>query len=435
MEASRLGGVFFRPAEAGNHSRGAGHLFRAGEKKYRGVKDEDMAEQEETEVAVNYLVSGGVVAYQRAIAHAVGDALAGLLFSQLWYWTGRQPEERQGWFFMTQEQIFAETAITRREQESSRRKLRGLGILEEERRGHPAKLWFRINVRAVIQLVEKTAFRQNGGKRHTRMAENAILGWPKTPCKDGGKRHTSKITSKSSSENSAAPRGKIAVEPEGQEESQAGSRQVSVCSEKDSDGEFGIGADAAALTETLVSHGVGRSVADKLARLKPEICKRCLEYLPYAKCRTTKGAWLANAITQEFGPPAAYEQAVAERRKQEEIARRERDEDARQRAEDGSQRRRNERLIEIYEEIEKRRPEAYSAFVDYLQKERARVEHFARNLSAAGKEKCLLAFDSQERRLELFAEWVARNGSLLVADIRSAAGAMPSPGSGCDASE
>ena len=54
-------------------------------------------DRKDSELALNYLVSAGVVAYQRAIAHAVGDALAGLFFSQLWYWAGRQPDDRDGW--------------------------------------------------------------------------------------------------------------------------------------------------------------------------------------------------------------------------------------------------------------------------------------------------------------------------------------------------
>lgn len=62
-------------------------------------------------------------------------------------------------------------------------------------------------------------------------------------------------------------------------------------------------ADYSALARELVSHGVGRSVAERLARTKPAVCRRCLEYLPYAKWKTTKGAWLSSAIELEFGPP------------------------------------------------------------------------------------------------------------------------------------
>ena len=93
-----------------------------------------MADQDDTNAIVNYLLSEGIVAYQRGLARAVGDHSAGLLLSQFWYWAERQPEERDGWFFMTQEQIYDETVLTRREQETARRKLRDLGVLEKEGR-------------------------------------------------------------------------------------------------------------------------------------------------------------------------------------------------------------------------------------------------------------------------------------------------------------
>jgi len=155
--------------------------------------------KQDTEVALGHLMSGGVVAYQRAVAHAVGDALAGLLFSQLCYWSGRQPDDRDGWFYMTQAQIFEETAISRREQETSRRKLRSLGILEECLRGHPAQLWYRINIPAVVDLLEKAGGSRPGGKRQASMAESAKLEWRKAPNWNGGKRQTlSKNTTKRS---------------------------------------------------------------------------------------------------------------------------------------------------------------------------------------------------------------------------------------------
>src|SRR5262249_34336660 len=54
---------------------------------------------------------------------------------------------------------------------------------------------------------------------------------------------------------------------------------------------------AAALIEELVGHGVGRAAAMRFVREKPETCRRCLEYLPYAKLKSTRGAWLASIST------------------------------------------------------------------------------------------------------------------------------------------
>ena len=37
------------------------------------------------------------------------------------------------------------------------------------------------------------------------------------------------------------------------------------------------------------------------------MCLRaCLAYLPHAQVKTSKGAWLANAIRDEYGPPPAF---------------------------------------------------------------------------------------------------------------------------------
>ena len=107
-----------------------------------------MSDRTDSEAIVSYLLGGGVVAYQRALARAVGSHSAGLLLSQFWYWSEKLPEERDGWFYKTQDEIYDETVMTRWEQETARRKLRELGILEEAKRGVPAKLWFRIEEEA-----------------------------------------------------------------------------------------------------------------------------------------------------------------------------------------------------------------------------------------------------------------------------------------------
>lgn len=61
-------------------------------------------------------------------------------------------------------------------------------------------------------------------------------------------------------------------------------------------------------------------MARRLAGEKPEVCRQCLDYLPYADYRTTPGAWLAHAIRDEYGPPKAYLEAKAAEREQARIA-------------------------------------------------------------------------------------------------------------------
>jgi hypothetical protein len=83
------------------------------------------------------------VAYHPLISRAVGSVTAGVLLSQFLYWTPRVQDE-DGWFYKTQRDIYEETALTRPEQETARKKLKTLGVLEEKNRGVPAKLYFRV---------------------------------------------------------------------------------------------------------------------------------------------------------------------------------------------------------------------------------------------------------------------------------------------------
>jgi hypothetical protein len=351
-------------------------------------------DRHDTELAVHYLIAGGVVAYQRALAHAVGDALAGLLASQLWYWSGRQPEEREGWFFMTQEQIFAETALSRREQETSRRKLRALGILEENRRGRPARLWYRINVKRVVQLIENAAHFKNGGIRQSSMAEGANLGdCTIPPIQSGGIRQTiSKNTSKTSSKTSATADAKP---PRG-----AGA----------------AAADAVeALSSELVAQGVGRATAENLARERPDLCRRYLDYLPYAEVRTTRGAWLTSAIRDEYGPPQGY---VDARRREEQKLAAERlgaAEKSRISQKQARQQAFALRLRQDYALMEKEQGATFLAFMGYLAAERQKAERVAEQLSAPRRAEYLASFESGERRLELFARWRERDADWFAA--------------------
>jgi hypothetical protein len=169
---------------------------------------------------------------------------------------------------------------------------------------------------------------------------------------------------------------------------------------------------AAALVEELVSHGVSRAAAKRFARDKPQVARRCLEYLPYAECRTTKGAWLANAIKDEFGPPPGYERAKSKRAKEEEAARRAHDEDARRSLKEARRSEKAARLREMYGRMEKSQGRAYMAFSEHMASERVRAQQVAAHLSATRRHEYLAAFDTPERRLEIFEQWLKRSTSL-----------------------
>jgi hypothetical protein len=180
------------------------------------------------------------------------------------------------------------------------------------------------------------------------------------------------------------------------------------------------------LIEELVSQGVGRTVAARLAREKPEVCRRCLEYLPYAEVRTTKGAWLANAIRDEYGPPKGFERARKEREAR--SVSRARPQKPRQGHEDARRRANDERLREAYGRMEEARGEAYTAFNDYVEEKRTQAERIASLLSPRRREEHLAAFDEPERRLLLFEEWLrSREGPASQVAISREAAVAPSP--------
>jgi hypothetical protein len=170
--------------------------------------------------------------------------------------------------------------------------------------------------------------------------------------------------------------------------------------------------DAASLVEELVGHGVGRAAAEQLARDKPAVCRRCLEYLPYAQVRTTPGAWLASAIRGEYGPPQGYlrRQAV-------------RPVSAPDTATPGKHGRSpaggrhaviTARLRETYGLLEKTRPDAIAAFTAYLMAEQDRARRFADRLSLRRAEEYLASFNSEEHRLRVFARWLETEGETFV---------------------
>lgn len=107
------------------------------------------------EIETLYQRLGPPVAFHLSLSQLAGSVTAGLLLSQSLYWTshGRDIDLHDGWFHKTQTQWQRETALTRAEQDTARRILRALGVLEESYRGMPRRLWFRVNLMRLGQLL------------------------------------------------------------------------------------------------------------------------------------------------------------------------------------------------------------------------------------------------------------------------------------------
>lgn len=183
---------------------------------------------------------------------------------------------------------------------------------------------------------------------------------------------------------------------------------------------------AATLVEELVSHGVGRAAAKRFTREKPETCRRQLQYLPYARFKTTKGAWLANAIRDEYGPPRGYEDAKVRQA-------RERDAEDRRLARKALQmhglairEEKTARLRAAYRQLETTGGEAFRAFCEYVEQERAKTGRIARHLSPTRRAEVLAAFDCPGQRLELFEAWTNSGSGLPVQRVAPPAPDGPS---------
>lgn len=162
------------------------------------------------------------------------------------------------------------------------------------------------------------------------------------------------------------------------------------------------------LVQELVSQGVGRSVAAELAREKPGVCRQCLEYLPFATVKRSKGAWLANAIRHEYGPPEAYVKS-----KQRSFGRKgEGTGPAESRISHAFdlQRKKTAWLRETYASMAKTQPEAILAFSAFADSERGKAEQVAGLLSPERRAQTLACWEGEERRLELFDRWLIATG-------------------------
>jgi hypothetical protein len=146
------------------------------------------------------VILGSPIAYYTAFARAFGSVEAGIFTSQFFYWYGKG-QNPEGWIYKTQEEIEQETGLTRRNQETARKRLRALGVLEEKRMGAPSRLFYRLNLDHLFGLVNEwtatgalpevqTQPSYDGGSRHRRMADPAIVECTDPPSYDGGIRQS-----------------------------------------------------------------------------------------------------------------------------------------------------------------------------------------------------------------------------------------------------
>ncbi len=95
------------------------------------------------------------IAYQPSYANLKSGKVrsgpvAAVFLSQMVYWHNRMDG---GWMYKSQQDIRNETSLTRDEQETARKRLVALGVLEEQLRGVPATMHYRVNAERLEQLL------------------------------------------------------------------------------------------------------------------------------------------------------------------------------------------------------------------------------------------------------------------------------------------
>jgi hypothetical protein len=343
---------------------------------------------------------------KRIYVDMAGDLVAGLVLSQIVYWhlpnregKARLRVEREGelWLAKARADWWDECRISPKQADRALNALKAQGLIEVKlfKFGSAPTKHVRILREGFLNAWKSQLTTNDGEPRPGRDGDPEFPAEAKSILTKG--------------ENRILPNSQVHFDQRARSLTET-TTEITTAAGRKSEAQF-RGRAAAGLTEELVSHGVSRSAARRLAKNKPEVCRRCLEYLPYAKCRTTKGAWLANAIEHEFGPPAAYEQAMAQRSAQEQARRRNEAEHARKSHQEAQDNKKTTRLIQRYKQMEQQQGEAYRAFAEHLEQQRERAVKFAAQLSDAGRVKYLAACDSTEWRLEIFEDWLKTNAA------------------------
>ncbi|ARS53517.1 hypothetical protein [Kushneria konosiri] len=103
-------------------------------------------------------ILGRVIAYHTAFTLLPGVSVPGAVFlSQAFYWSkNSKTKTRNGWFYKNQrgeDSWESETGLTPKQQANARKSLVEIGVLEEERRDVPAKIWYRVNCERLLELL------------------------------------------------------------------------------------------------------------------------------------------------------------------------------------------------------------------------------------------------------------------------------------------
>jgi hypothetical protein len=135
-------------------------IFQNGHKPHRTPTLPHQQKAQNHRQQVKDLLPNRTVGYSPDLARAVGGATIGLFLSQLLFLSdkGANPD---GWIYKSEQEMGRETGLTKREQQTARRKLLSLGIIQIVRQGFKFTYHFRIVWERLLQVIEQYQRGQN----------------------------------------------------------------------------------------------------------------------------------------------------------------------------------------------------------------------------------------------------------------------------------
>jgi hypothetical protein len=146
------------------------------------------------------------IAYHRVFAELGGGAMPALFLSQAFYWTNKTDNE-EGWFYKTATQWNTETGMSRSEIETARKRLKERGLILEQKRGVPCRLFYRVNLELIAETLAQKAPYQFAGNQQTGLRKRGKLEGAKPANKAGRKPQTicTETTAETTAETTSIP--------------------------------------------------------------------------------------------------------------------------------------------------------------------------------------------------------------------------------------
>jgi hypothetical protein len=134
-------------------------IFQNGHKSQRASLPHQQKAQSHRQ-KVKDLLPNRTVGYSPDLARAVGGATIGLFLSQLLFLSDKG-HDPNGWVYKSEAEMGRETGLTKREQQTARRKLLSLGVIAIERRGFKFTYHFKVIWERLYQVIENFLRGQN----------------------------------------------------------------------------------------------------------------------------------------------------------------------------------------------------------------------------------------------------------------------------------